>query len=86
MVLRPDNVRRVAATREGARRFSWVEWALAFTFAALVFQLFPSLWWAVISVVDVRNWTWRSYAAVSTIAIVVLFVAKAWQDNAWQNR
>jgi hypothetical protein len=64
----------------------WLEVVFALSCASLLFQLFPGVWWALISVVDVRNWTWRSYAAVSALTIVVLFVARAWQENAWQKR
>lgn len=52
----------------------------------LLFLLFPNLLWTVISVADARNWTWRTYAAGSAIAIVVLLVAKVRQERRWQNR
>jgi hypothetical protein len=36
-----------------------------------VFQLFPGAWTWVLGIVDVRSWTWRSYAVASTLWIVV---------------
>jgi hypothetical protein len=49
--------------------------------AALLFQLVPAAWWWTVSVVDVRHWTWRSYAVIFAVAIAVLIVAKGRQDN-----
>jgi hypothetical protein len=78
--------RAVIRRDESTLTISWLECLLAASVLTLVFQLFPSLWAALSSYVDVRGWTWRSYAAASALAIVVLVAAKAWQDNAWEQR
>ncbi len=56
---------------------------------ALFLQLFPGVWWSVVSFaalvlsyVDARGWTWRSYAVVCVVVIVALAVIKSRQDNA----
>jgi hypothetical protein len=71
---------------ENESRYTWLEFAFAISSAVLVFQLFPDVFWAGLAHLDVRQWTWRSYGVVSGVAIVVLFVAKTWQDSAWQSR
>jgi hypothetical protein len=48
-------------------------WLLFFVSGlCLLFQLFPSVWWAFVSIFDIRNWTWRSYAIVCAVALVML--------------
>jgi hypothetical protein len=71
------------------RGFPWLEGALTVSCLALFFQLFPGALSSVaalvalsFSYVDVRGWTWRSYAVICTVIICVLIVAKNWQDNA----
>jgi hypothetical protein len=64
---------------------------LVITALALLFQHFPSLWWGLLGVntsfwrglfaiVDVRAWTWRSWAVASTIWIVSFVAIKVWWD------
>jgi amino acid permease len=71
------------------RPFPWLEIALGVNCLALFFQIFPSLWWRlvsfgalVLSYADIRSWTWRSYAVVCVITIVVLVVVKGRQNSA----
>ena len=71
----------------------WLWSLLVVSCLAFLFQLVPSAWWTILDacwtfsdVVDVRGWSWRSYAVVSVITIVVLIVIRAWQDNGWNRR
>ena len=71
------------------RRFPWLEVTLAVSALALFFQLFPNIWWWGVSLaalafsyVDVRGWTWRSYAVVCVVVIAALIVIKGRQDSA----
>ena len=80
---------RTVAHDDEERGIPWLEVALAVSAVALFFQLFPSVWASVaaflalvFSYVDVRGWTWRSYAVVCAIAIVALIILKGRQDNA----
>jgi hypothetical protein len=75
------------------RPYPWLEIALAGSAISLLLQIFPGVWWSTVSVwavvlsyLDVRGWTWRSYATVSGIAMVTLAIIKAWRDNAWSGR
>ncbi len=61
----------VVADDDQERGFPWLEGALAVSAVALFFQLFPGVWATafsflalVFSYIDVRGWTWRSYAVV----------------------
>ena len=59
-----------------------VPWLLlVVSLAALVFQVFPSLFWLGCSALDVRGWTWRSYSVAFTAAIVVLVAIRARQNR-----
>lgn len=60
---------------------SWPELVLALGSITLFFQLFPSALWALVSILDVRGWSWRSYAVASVLWIVVLVGIKAWRDS-----
>jgi hypothetical protein len=59
----------------------WTETLLVASLVALGFQLFPGAWTWVLGIVDIRNWTWRSYAIASAIWIVVFTAIKAWRDR-----
>lgn len=59
----------------------WIALCLAF-----VFQLYPPLWWGLIGALDVRAWSWRSYATASAFAIIALVIIKAMQEAAWNRR
>ena len=61
--------------------FRWLECLLALSAITLFFQLFPGAWWALVSAADVRNWTWRSYAVVSGLALALLVGLKAWRER-----
>jgi hypothetical protein len=47
----------------------------------LLLQLFPAAWDSSLAMVDVRQWSWRSYAVASAVAIVVLVALKASRDQ-----
>jgi hypothetical protein len=63
----------------------WLAMLLGMSIVVFFFQLFPSVWWSGVSFVlyllsylDVRAWTWRSYAVVCSLTIVGLVAMKAW--------
>lgn len=60
---------------------NWLWLLLIVSIAILVFQLFPSAWWAIVYFVDIRNWAWRAYATVCAIGIAVLVAVRAWQNS-----
>ena len=61
-------------------RISWLRALLVISTVSLVFLLFPSLWWGLLAIIDIRGWTWRSWAVASTIWIVGLVGIKVWRD------
>jgi len=64
------------------RRFPVAEALLVILTISLVFQLFPELWWRCLAIVNIRRWTWRSWAVASFLWIVVMVGLKAWRDAA----
>jgi hypothetical protein len=77
---------RVPMERNTATTSQWIWLLLAISLTTLIFQVFPSAWWVVVSIVDVRSWTWRSYATAFAVALVVLMAARAWQESLRQSR
>jgi hypothetical protein len=67
-------------SQRDARSF-WLEVLIFVAVVTLLFQLFPNLWWGALAVIDVRNWTWKSYAVASSIAVVVLVALRAWSER-----
>jgi hypothetical protein len=66
---------------EPSQRFSWLAVLLALAILTLVIQLFPAVFRGVISALDVRAWSWRSYAVASAAAIVILVGIKATRNR-----
>ena len=60
--------------------FPWLGVLLAVSIVSLVFQLFPSVWWGLLAIVDIRSWSWRSWAVASAVWIVCLVGMKTWRD------
>lgn len=89
MVSTHKKARKVTAVvHDEAAGFPWLELALIVSAVALFFQLFPgilanivSFLAIVFSYIDVRGWTWRSYATVSVVAIVSLVALRAWLER-----
>lgn len=54
---------------------------LVISVIALVFQLFPALFWKLLYAIDVRNWTWGVWVGVEIGVVVLLFVLYAWQNS-----
>ncbi len=59
----------------------WLWALLSIGCVTLFFQLVPSLWTSVLAILDIRGWTWRTYAAICAVAIVALVAARAWQGS-----
>ena len=59
----------------------WLVVLLVLSSLSLLLQLFPRLRWAVVAVVDVRDWSWRSYSALFAAVIVLLVAVRAWQER-----
>ena len=49
---------------------------------ALVFQIFPPIFWGLLYAVDVRNWTWGVWVGVEIAVVATLFLLRAWQNSA----
>lgn len=59
----------------------WLEILLASSCLALVFQLFPGLWWGLLAAVDVRYWSWTVIIILNVIVIFILVGLRAWQNR-----
>ena len=59
----------------------WIIALLVLGTLSLIFQLLPSLWWAVVAIVDVRSWTWVSYSVLFATTVVLLVAVRAWQER-----
>lgn len=73
-------VRRAAAYEE--EKPFWLfrlETWLVLAFLSLIFQIYPALFWSLLYIVDVRNWTWGVWVGVEIAVVVTLIVLRAWQ-------
>ncbi len=52
--------------------FAWLELLLGLAAIVLLFQLFPSLWFACVWAVDVRNWSRGGWLGLNAVAVLVL--------------
>lgn len=94
MISSQKKARKASVTREEVVfRIHWLELALIASGLALFFQLFPSVWssvvsfsWHILGYVDVRGWTWHSYAFANIAVLLALVGMRVWQDNNWNNR
>ena len=64
----------MAAVRSTGRSgFAWLELLMVLAGLALVLQLFlPSVWWAMVSSLDVRNWSRLTWFLVNLGVLVAL--------------
>jgi hypothetical protein len=60
--------------------FVWLELLLALGLVALLFQLVPSLWWAFLSVIDMRNWSSGVWIGLNVAIVMVLSGIRYWDD------
>lgn len=77
-----------SSVQSDERSFPWLEYALAVSVAAMFFQLFPAAWSSLTAVaagafsyIDVRGWTWKSYAVVCVITLSILIILKGRQES-----
>lgn len=65
-----------------------LEVLLVLAFVALVFQVFPPLWFALVWVADIRNWARSAWMGATVGILLVLFalrfVPQLWED--WRER
>jgi membrane protein implicated in regulation of membrane protease activity len=52
----------------------WLTIALMLCTLSLLFQLFPSLWFNAISIIDVRTWAWRTWAVYCAFLLALLLL------------
>lgn len=57
------------------------EIVLGLSLVAMVISIFPRLPMMVVSIADVRGWSWSSYAVVCVVSITLLMIIKNRQDN-----
>jgi len=63
------------------RGVPWLEFLLGVSILALVFQLCPGLWFGLLAALDVRNWTWKAWATLNALVIIILVAIRAWQNR-----
>ncbi|MEX2317294.1 MAG: hypothetical protein WD669_09095 [Pirellulales bacterium] len=64
-------------TRSG---FAKLELLLVLAFLALLFQVFPSLWFGVLGVLDIRNWPRGVWVVINVAVVLALFAARFGPD------
>jgi hypothetical protein len=47
----------------------------------LVCQLFPSIFWGALYLVDVRNWSWAAWVGVEASVVLILLALWRWQNS-----
>ena len=83
---RPRQPLRSTSDRPTAGATKWLWILLAISTLTLLVQLELSGWLPAIVPLDVRNWTWRGYAVLCTVTIVVLVAIRAWQNSSMDTR
>lgn len=64
--------------------WAWLESLLVVAFVALVFQVFPSLWFGLIWAIDFRNWSRSIWMTLTVAGLGVLFALRFIPDL-WEN-
>jgi hypothetical protein len=74
--------------RQNRNGVGWLELLLVLAVLALVFQVFPSLWFNLLWAMDVRNWSRTAWFAVNVAVLLFLFGVRFVPDlvNNWQER
>jgi hypothetical protein len=57
-------------------RLDWLELLLLSASVALVFQMFPWLWWSIYSRLDPRTWSRSTWFVLNAVVLLVLFGVK----------
>jgi hypothetical protein len=60
--------------------FGKLEVLLVLAFAALLFQVFPSLWFGILRALHVQNWGRVSWLLLNLAALFLLFAIRFWPD------
>jgi hypothetical protein len=47
----------------------------------LSFQMFPRLFWGLLYIIDVRNWTWGIWVGVEIAVVLTLLALWRWQNS-----
>jgi hypothetical protein len=47
----------------------------------LVFQVFPGLFWGLLYLIDVRNWSWGAWVGAEIGAVIILLALWRWQKS-----
>ena len=63
-------------SRSNCSGFAWLEVLLVLALVAVLFQMFPALWLAVVWSVDVRNWSRDAWIGLNVAAVLVLFAIR----------
>lgn len=59
-----------------SNRVIWV--LLVSSCLTLFFQLFPSIWSNLLTVIDVRNWSWTMIWIINILMLTILISYRAW--------
>ena len=80
----PDSANLPADQTQPRAGRSWLfrlETWLVFAGLFLLFQVFPSLFWGLIYIIDVRNWTWGVWVGVEIGVVIALLGLWRWQKS-----
>jgi uncharacterized protein YlxW (UPF0749 family) len=68
--------------------FGWLEASLLFSLVALIMQLFPSVWVAVLWAIDIRNWPRTRFFVLNAVVVVTLILVRFGPDlyEDWRER
>jgi hypothetical protein len=65
--------------QDDATTSRWLGLAICLSLIILVLQLFPSVFWSVMGILDVRNWHWWSFSVLFAVAIIILVLIRSRQ-------
>jgi hypothetical protein len=68
--------------------FAKLELLLVLAFAALLFQVFPGLWFGLLAVLDIRGWSRGAWLVQNLAVVFTLFALRFGPDwyHDWQQR
>jgi hypothetical protein len=86
--LRAEDVTMIVNRRIIRSGFAKLELLLVLAFLALFFQVFPSLWFGVLGVLDIRNWPRGVWMAINVGVVFSLFTIRFGPDlvEDWRQR
>jgi hypothetical protein len=71
-------------THSMRHRFAWLEILLVLAIVLVILQVFPSLWFTLVRMLDVRNWS-RSFLMILSVGILLVLFGVQFGPHLYQD-